>query len=168
MVFANIKKFIRYLSGKRAEIQDLDARDLLLGKVILDIHRKRTHSEFILAPLDSIRLIHPINRDTSLEETRKRAAVLAGHRQEVVSKRKITRAFLAEYLPSVSWIKVVKESRRTYIAYEGNSRLLAMQQVFKPGDGIEVEVELYHFMNKKEQKKILRRVNRVRKSHGLI
>jgi hypothetical protein len=165
VVLADIKKWFRYLMGKRSELQDLDAKDLLLAKAILDIHRKRTHNEFIMVPLFQIKQIHRIDREASLRTTRERADVLTAHRGAIIEKKKITREFLGEYLPSVSWIKVVKERDESYIAYEGNGRLVAMQQVFEPGDGIHVEVELYHFKNRK---KILRRVNRVRKMNGLL
>ena len=76
----------------------------------------------------------------------------------------LTRAVLGEYLPSVSWVKVVRESENSYIAYEGNGRLAAMQRVFEPADEMLVEVEEYRFRN---PAKILRRMNRVRKMNGL-
>lgn len=165
MLIDEIKKWYRYLMGKRSELQEMDAKDLLLAKVILDIHRKRTHTEFLSVPLFHIKQIHLIDREASLRTTRERADVLTEHREKIIEKKEVTNEFLREYLPSVSAIKVVKESDTSYIAYEGNGRLVAMQQVFEPGDGISVEVELYHFKN---MKKILRRVNRVRKMNGLL
>lgn len=51
-----------------------------------------------------------------------------------------------------------------YLAFEGNGRIAAMQKVFTPSDGIEVEVEQYHFRN---TRKIVRRLNRVRRLNGL-
>jgi hypothetical protein len=72
---------------------------------------------------------------------------------------------LGRYLPSVSWIKVVRESEDAYLAFEGNGRLAAMQTVFTPADGLLVEAELYRFKN---PRKIIRRLNRVRRLNGLL
>ena len=85
-------------------------------------------------------------------------------KDKLLEKRKITREVLAEYLPSVSSIKVVQESVNSVIAYEGNGRLTALQSVFTPADEIMVEVEKYYFRN---PEKILRRMNRVRRLNGL-
>ena len=50
------------------------------------------------------------------------------------------------------------------VAYEGNGRLAALQTVFSPDDAIEIEIERYHF---KDNRSILRRINRVRRLHNL-
>jgi hypothetical protein len=68
-------------------------------------------------------------------------------------------------MPSISWIKVVRENDDSYIAYEGNGRLIAMQNAFAPSEKILIEVEEYHFKN---SKKIIRRMNRVRRLNGLL
>ena len=72
---------------------------------------------------------------------------------------------LSDVLPSISAIKVVKQSDDSYIAYEGNGRLAALQEVLSPSDGISIEVEEYHF---NKPTKILRRMTRVRRLNGLI
>ena len=72
---------------------------------------------------------------------------------------------LARVLPSVSWIKVVEAEPGTYLAFEGNGRIEALQAVFGPDDGIAVEVEAYRFRN---PRKIVRRLTRVRRLNGLI
>ncbi len=41
----------------------------------------------------------------------------------------------------VSWFTVVKCSNRSSVAHEGNGRPVALQQVFDPGDRINVEVK---------------------------
>jgi len=84
-------------------------------------------------------------------------------RNIILQKKNITRGVLGEYLPSVSWIKVVKEPDDSYISYEGNGRLAALQHVFSPSDGMSVEVEEYYFKN---PKKILRRMSRIRRLNG--
>ncbi len=159
-----IRNFIKYLFGKKSELNDLSAKDALLAKVILDIHRKRTHSEFVVVPLFSLKPIHAIDRDNALKTTEKRAEKLREVKAEFCANIRITREVLAEYLPSVSAIKVVQESEKSVIAYEGNGRLVALQRVFEPSDGLLIEVEQYHFRN---PAKILRRMNRVRRLNGL-
>lgn len=156
--------FIQYLSGKASELGDLDTKDALLAKTVLDIHRKRTHSEFVLVPLFALKQIHAIDRENAIVATEKRMQKLAEVKELLLQKKNITREILAKYLPSVSWIKVVKDYDNTYISYEGNGRLVAMQQVFSEADGINVEVEEYHFRN---PTKILRRMARVRRLNGV-
>jgi len=163
--FNQIRKLFDYLLGKTTEIGDLNVKDVLLAKVILDIHRKKTHSEFRMIPLSSIKRIHAIDRENSLESTRKRTESILKIKDLIFLNRCITRQILAEYLPSISWIKVVKENDCSFIAYEGNGRLMAMQNVFLPSDDIMVEVEEYHFKNSKN---IIRRMNRVRRLNGLL
>jgi len=163
-VLAEVARFWNYLLGKRSEVQALSARDVLLAKVILDIHRKRTRTEFVFVPLFAVRQIHPIDREDALQATAQRAAAVEAHRSEILVHKRVSREVLAAYLPSVSWIKVVQQDPRTYIAYEGNGRLAALQKVFGPGDGIVLEVEQYFFRN---PAKILRRMNRVRGDYGL-
>jgi len=60
-----IKKFTRYLLGKTSELKELDSKDALLAKTVLDIHRKRTHSQFVLVPLFALKQIHAIDRDNA-------------------------------------------------------------------------------------------------------
>jgi hypothetical protein len=153
-------EIIRYLFGKRSEVQDMDVGDILLTKVTLDIHRKRSGKRFIRTPLFSIKQIHPLDRSNTLRVTEKRVAVLGEHKEEIKAAGVVDRTTMAELLPSISWIKVVKEGEGSYIAYEGNGRLGAMQQVFCPEDGITVEVEEYLF---RKPEKIIRRMKRVRK-----
>jgi hypothetical protein len=160
-----IRSFIRYLLGKSAELSELQQKDVLLGKVVLDIHRKRLRSEFVMVPLFALKQIHAIDRDTALASVTQRAETLRGVRDALLSNRAMTRETLATYLPSVSWIKVVRESPDSYIAYEGNGRLVALQQVFTPGDSMLVEVEEYLF---RDPRRIIARMNRVRRMNGLL
>ncbi len=92
-----------------------------------------------------------ITRTTIINQIIKFIKYLSGKKSEV---KDLTKEVLAEYLPSVSGIKVVKNSDNYYISYEGNGRLVAMQKVFSPSDSINVEVEEYYFKN---PVKILRR-----------
>ncbi len=143
----------------------MDERDALLAKVVLDIHRKRTHSSFEIVPLFTLHQIHPINRKGSLKATEKRIKILTEHKKELLEHGVLSRDILAEYIPSVSAIKVVGQKSESYIAYEGNGRLLALQSVFSPSDNLQVEVEQYHF---RDTEKIIARMNTVRKLHQLI
>jgi transcriptional regulator with PAS, ATPase and Fis domain len=159
-----ITTFIKYLLGKSSELKDLETKDALLAKVVLDIHRKRTHSEFISVPLFALKQIHAIDRENAVAATNERIEKLETAKQALLQHKHLSHAVLAEYLPSVSAIKVVKQSDDAYVAYEGNGRLVALQQVFHPDDLITVEVEEYIF---NKPAKILKRIAKVRTLNGL-
>jgi hypothetical protein len=164
-LISQIRKFYNYLLGKTSELGDLNVKDVLLAKVVLDIHRKRTRTSFHPVALSSLKPIHAIDRETSLEAVRQRTEALLNIKDLIYQKGCITREILAEHMPSISWIKVVRENDNSYIAYEGNGRILAMKNAFTSSDTILVEVEEYHFKN---SKKIIRRMNRVRRLNGLL
>lgn len=164
-VINEIKKMVKYLLGKVVELKDMEPKDAMLGKVVIDIHKKKKKSEFVLVPLYALKQLHAIDRDNAVQATEKRAALLMENKARLLKKKDMTREVLNEYLKSVSWIKVVKENDNSYIAYEGNGRLVAMKKVFSPEDEIMVEVEEYIVSN---YPKILRRMNRVQKMNGLI
>jgi hypothetical protein len=154
-----------YLWGKRSELKEMSEADLLLAKVVLDIHRKRSSSTFSLVPLFELRQIHPLNRENSRQATARRVAVLQKHKDDLRTRRLLERDLLQQVLPSVSGIKVVRAPDQTWIAFEGNGRLAALQAVFTPGDAMEIEVEEYHFA---DSAKIIKRINRVRALHQLL
>lgn len=159
-----ITTFIKYLLGKSSELKDMETKDAFLAKVVLDIHRKRTHSEFTSVPLFALKQIHAIDRDNAVAATNERVEKLRAVKQALIEHKHLSQAVLAEYLPSVSAIKVVKQSDVFYVAYEGNGRLVALQQVFSPDDSITIEVEEYKFKN---PNKILKRIAKVRRMNGL-
>jgi hypothetical protein len=163
-VVSNLRKFGAYLVGKSDEVQDLDVKDLLMAKVILDIHRTRTRKELVFLPLGYLKPIHKLDRPNAVRATAARVEALGPHRERLLSDGRLTCADLAEILPSVSWIKTVRDHDRSYLTYEGNGRLAALHQVFGPEADLEVEVELYHF---RWPKKIVRRLNRLRRLNGL-
>ncbi len=158
-------RFFSYLLGKKSELSDLDVKDIMLTKAVLDIHRKRSHKSRVSVPLFSIRKVHRLDRENSELATRQRVKMLREHKQELLEAGEMTCELLAKHLPSISWMKVVEHQPGGYIAFEGNGRLAAMQEVFSPQDGMRVEVEQYHFRN---TPKIVRRLNRVRKLNGLL
>jgi len=160
-----MRRFFSYLAGKKSEVQELDLKDVVLAKAILDVHRKRTHKEMTTVPLFSIRQIHELDRENALQTTRQRLKTLRSCKKELLAAGKITCDTLARLMPSVSWIKVVQDRPGGYLAFEGNGRIAAMQKVFTQSDGIEVEIEQYHFRN---TRKIVRRLNRVRRLNGLL
>lgn len=164
-IVVEIRKFLSYLAGKKSEVQELEIKDVVMAKSILDIHRKRTRKELTTVPLFSIRQIHLLDRENALQATRQRVEVLQASKKELLSTGTITCDELAQLMPSVSWIKVVQDRPGGYLAFEGNSRLAAMQEVFAPSDGMKVEVEQYYFRN---TRKIVRRLNRIRRLNGLF
>lgn len=165
MLINEIKKMVKYLLGKVVEIKDMEPKDAMLAKVVIDVHKKKKSSNFVLVPLYSLKQLHAIDRDNALQATEKRVKVLQDNKKKLLKKKDMTREVLNEYLKSVSWIKVVKENDDSYIAYEGNGRLVAMMKVFSPEDNIMVEVEEYIVSN---YPKILRRMNRVREMNSLL
>ncbi len=164
-IVGKIKTFFSYLWSKKTELSDMDEKDALLAKVVMDIHRKRSHSSFEVVPLYSISPIHPINRDSAIKATEERAATLKEHKDILLKQENLTQDVLHVYIPSVSAIKVVEVEQNQYVAYEGNGRLAALQAVFTEDENISLEVELYHFRN---PSKIVDRINRVRTLHKLI
>ncbi len=160
-----VRNFILYLLGKTSEIGDLDTKDVLLAKVVLDIHRKRTHTRPVMVPLFSLQQIHAIDRDNAVAIMEKRVGQLKKVKGKLLEESNLTRKILDDYLPSVSGIKVVKENEQSYIAYEGNGRLVAMQRVFSPDDMIMVEVEEYFF---RKPKKVVNRMKKVRRMNGFM
>lgn len=160
-----IRRFIRYLLGKRSEVQHLRLRDIVMAKAVLDIHRKRLRKEAVQVPIYAIHPIHRLDRENSMQAVQKRAAALREARERILEAGVLTQEILNEVIPSISAIKVVEESSGSYLAYEGNGRLAALKDVFTEADGIQVAVELYVFRN---PKKIVRRLNRVRRMNDLI
>jgi hypothetical protein len=92
--------------------------------------------------------------------------VVEAVKAEVSASKTITREFLEKHLPSVSSIKIVEMEDGTFVSYEGNGRLGAIQEVFQAERDIRIEVELYRF-SEMDQAKIRRRINRVRKWNGV-
>jgi hypothetical protein len=162
---SELRKLLSYLVGKKSEFEHLDVKDIVMAKVILDIHRKRTHKELAVLPLFSIHQIHVLDRENALRATEKRVETLIAHKPELLQARTLSCDLLGEYLPSVSWIKVVEERPGSYLAFEGNGRLAAMQRVFQAEDDMQIEVQRYHFRNPRT---IVRRLNRVRRLNGLL
>ena len=165
---------VRYLFDKRGELDDLELKDLVMAKTIVDVHRHRTAKHLVAVPLFALHPIHVIDRDGAIAATERRAEVLGEVADELRAAGTLTEALLARHLPSVSHIKVVPvtDARPTegdpspaeYLAFEGNGRIAALQRVFTPADGLTVEVERYDV---DDPVKILRRLNRVRRWNGL-
>jgi len=109
-------RFFHYLLGKKSEAKDLSHKDLLLAKVIMDIHRKRTHTEVTDVPLYDLHAIHPLDRKNTLQAITQRVSVLKKHQEELCKTKHLKQAILRKYLPSVSAIKVVREGKGSYIS----------------------------------------------------
>ena len=158
-MFKMLKKFWNYLFSKRKEVKELDKKDIFLAKFMIDAGRNKRGSEFFLIPLNDIDKIHIIDRENAVSKLNERITVLEDNKAEIREKKNIDREFLGKYLPSISWIKVIKRKDNTYIAFEGNGRLEAFKKVFDKNDNLNIEVEVYTF---RSYKKMLRRAERVR------
>jgi len=155
----------RYLLGKKSEVEDLDVKDVVMAKTILDIHRSRIRKERITVPLFALRRIHRLDRENAIAATQQRVEALTAHKDELLRDGALTCDTLAAVLPSVSWIKGVRKGPNEILAFEGNGRIAAMHAVFGPEDGMKVEIEEYVCGN---PAKIIRRLDRVRRMNGLI
>ncbi|MBD3867784.1 MAG: hypothetical protein IFK94_06655 [Acidobacteria bacterium] len=58
----------------------------------------------------------------------------------------------------------LKDRDGSFLAYEGNGRVAALQHVFGPNDGIAVEVEEYRF---RRPGRILKALHKLRRMNGL-
>jgi hypothetical protein len=163
-MFKILKKFWNYIFSKRKELKDLDKKDIFLAKFMIDAGRNKRNSEFLMVPLNNINKIHIIDRENAISKLNERISVLHKNKDEIKQKKNIDREFLGKYLPSISWIKVIKRKNDTYIAFEGNGRLEAFKKVFEKNDNLNIEVEIYTF---RSYKKMLRRAERVRKYNGI-
>lgn len=164
-------RFVKYLFGKRSELADLEFKDAVLAKVVLDIHRKRVRKEKKMVPLYHLYRVHRLDRENALAATRKRIDTLREHRQVLLEDPKgLTAEVIGRVLPSVSPIMVVKEADNRYIAFEGNGRLAALQEVFAVADDVNVEVEEHCFSNPRKIVRRLRRVQRLNRipSEGFL
>ncbi len=162
-MLASLRTWLHYLLGKRSEVAQLDYKDAYMGKVVLDIHRKRRDKRIVLVPLAKLEPIHRIDRENALAATRARADALRAHRDALLATRTLDGAALQAIIPSVSAIKVVADGDR-WLAFEGNGRLYAMREVFADDDDMQVEVEEYLF---DDDRSLRRRLNRVRRLNRL-
>ena len=162
-MLASLRTWLHYLLGKRSEVAQLDYKDAYMGKIVLDIHRKRRDKRIVLVPLAKLEPIHRIDRENALAATRARADALRAHRDALLATRTLDGAALQAIIPSVSAIKVVADGDR-WLAFEGNGRLYAMREVFAADDDMQVEVEEYLF---DDDRSLRRRLNRVRRLNRL-
>jgi hypothetical protein len=160
-----ILNFFRYLLGKSTEIPDLDRNDVLLGKVVLDIHRKKRDTEMAYVPLSNILPIHPIDREEAIETMKERAAVVREHQEDIASRGSISSDFLNQFLPSVSNIKVADLGDGELVSFEGNGRLGALREALGADADFPVEIEQYRF-DPADRAKLRRRIRRLRHRNG--
>jgi hypothetical protein len=73
--------FFRYLLGKSADLRDLDRDDVRLGRIVLDIHRKKSEAELAYLPINDILPIHPIDREEAIATMMERASTVATRRR---------------------------------------------------------------------------------------
>ncbi len=109
-MLSKIQQFFDYLLGKRSELKDLDLKDAVMAKVILKIHRTRTHKEVVFVPLHHVVQLHKLERENSMAATQARVDTLIEHKEALLSDPIFTRERLMEFLPSVSGFKVVQQA----------------------------------------------------------
>jgi len=141
--------FLRYLCGKRYELQYLDATDLWMYFMVTSLYWHTERTECRLVPLDTIKSLHPIVRSTAVDLLEDRTKSLTAHRSDIIETGRVDRALQDACMPSVSPINVVTEDPSNYIAFEGNGRLEAIRRVVAGIPGVLVEVVVYHPTNHK-------------------
>ena len=162
-VTKTLSRFWRWLVQKAPEIKELSTNDARLAYLVTRIEREKIKKSVVVAPLFSLQLIHSITRPTALEKVAERALVVAEHKEALLGQGVITREFLGQYVPSLTWIKVIRDGD-SCIAFEGNGRILTFQQVFQLSDNIKVEVELFEF-DPVNQENLLAQVTKLRQSY---
>jgi len=145
--YRGLSGFLRYLHGKRYELQYLDANDLWMYFTVTSLYWHTKRTEWRLVPLDTIKSLHPIVRSPAVDLIEDRTKSLTAHRPEIIETGRVDRVLQDACMPSVSPINVVAEAPSNYIAFEGNGRLEAIRRVVTGIPGVLVEVVVYHPTN---------------------
>lgn len=159
-----IKRIWKWLVQKAPEVKQLDHRDAQLVVVVVRIQQQATGKQVVPIPLFQIKLIHPIHRGAAVEKTNQRMQAIIDHKDELLQTKLITQDFLKDKLPSVTWIKAVRDDDGKYIVFEGNGRVAALQEVFTPADQMMLEIEIFDFPPDSD---ILDQVRQVRTAYNL-
>lgn len=160
MSWQGLRRIAAYLGSKLPEILDLGPKDALLAKLVLDIHRKRSRTTEQMVDLQHLEPVHALDRPEVMAKVEERCRALRAVEEDLRRRRQLRREDLMQVLPSVSGFKAVATEDGRFITFEGNGRLAALQEVFGPHLGMQVEVEIYHFH---KPHKILRRARRVQR-----
>lgn len=143
----------------------MDHRDALLAEVNLIIYRKVLDKTNEMVCLKDLKYIHKLERDNALVRLQERIEVLQKHKDNILINNTISADSMTEYLPSISLIKVVKDQFGHYLIFEGNGRIAAIKDVFDNHKEIFIEVQEFHFKNKKS---ILKKLHYLMKINGLL
>lgn len=166
--------FLEWGAQKIPELGELDAGDVLMGKVIADIRAQ--HDEVVRRFVDHRLLlpIHPIDRDTASQKADERAASARAARSllqangDRLSEDLVAAEPALEAFRSVTGFQVVAlEGERGFVTFEGNGRREALARAFGDEVAIHVEVREYRFADAELRATIQRRVERVRRWKGL-
>lgn len=160
-----IGRFFNYLLGKKSEINDLDYKDAVLAQANLRIYTRCINKTTERVPLKYLKYVHPLDRDNSKAVLGQRVEALEMHKEQILEDGVISMDKLIDVIPSISHIKVVEANGKNFIAFEGNGRIAALKEVFGDREDLLVEVQQYHFRNKRP---IIRKLNQLRKLNGLI
>jgi len=162
--YRGLSGFLRYLCGKRYELQYLDANDIWMYFTVTSLYWHTERTERRLVPLDTIKSLHPIVRSTAVDLIEDRTKSLTVHRRDIIETGRVDRVLQDACIPSVSPINVVAEDPSNYIAFEGNGRLEAIRRVVAGIPGVLVEVVVYHPTN---HESCVRRMRHLRTRNGM-
>jgi len=157
------KIFLEWLVNKIPEGTRLGRNDVLLANIVFRVNREATGKELRSVLLSAIKQIHPLDRGPAAEKMRERAEILRKHKEEIVQDGHISTQKLNEFAPSITPIRAVSY-RDYFIAFEGNSRVAALQGVFAGERDITVDVEV---VTLPKDSSLLKDISHLRKRYGL-
>ncbi|MFT4624838.1 MAG: hypothetical protein ACI8PZ_003501 [Myxococcota bacterium] len=166
--------FLEWGAQKIPELGELDAADLLMGKVIAEIRAQ--HSEVVHRFVDHRQLeaIHPIDRDTANLKCDERAAsaraalpLLRSNGMRMSEDLVAAEDALAAFR-SVTGFQVVDLGGDRYVTFEGNGRREALRRGLGDDEPVFVEVREYRFSDPGVRATMRRRVERVQRWKGVV
>ena len=161
-----ISRIWRWLHGKRSEISQLTYKDAFMAHLVLEIMQTIPAPSNKTIPLYAIDPIHPVdNRDNTVKATKEREKKLEKNKARIIKTGGMTKALMAELMPSLTYVRVVPTDDDRYYCFEGNGRIAALKAVFSKHDQLSVEVDV--FLPKKSRRSI-KKIEKLRKLHKMV
>lgn len=173
-VLTQAATLLEWGAQKLPELAELDVGDLLMAKAIADIKSKVDRVEHVFVDHRKLAPIHPIDRDTAIAkceeraEAARRALPLLENNGMRLSEDLIGAREELEAFRSVTGFQVVEIDDDRFVTFEGNGRREALARAFGEDRPVEVEVRVYRFDDRRTERTIRRRVDRVRRHKGLV
>ena len=157
------KIFLEWLVNKIPEGTRLGKNDVLLANIVLRVNREATSKGLRPVLLSAIKQIHPLDRGPAAKKMRERVEIFRKHKEEIVQDGHISTQKLNEFAPSITLIRT-GFYQDYFVAFEGNSRVAALQEVFAGKRDITVDVEVFTLP---KDSSMLKDISQLRKRYGL-